>query len=105
MKRIKEIWINRRLIWEGVYRYLFKKKFVEKVSAYRMEICNECDELDTEGKECAMPGTQPCCANCGCSLAFKTRSLSSECPLGKWYALEEEDEDDYDENEEDELAS
>ena len=29
------------------------------------------------------PGTQPCCGECGCSLALKTRALSSDCPLGK----------------------
>ena len=50
--------------------------------------------MDVKGKECAMKGTQPCCAECGCSLNFKTRSLASECPLGKWDAIatiEEED--------------
>jgi len=70
-----------------------------------MEICNECDQLDLEGKDCAMYGTQPCCSNCGCSLAFKTRSLSSECPLGKWYALEEDEDDDDEINEDHELVS
>jgi hypothetical protein len=44
-----------------------------------------------------VPGTHPCCnqelGGCGCSLEFKTRSLSSECPLGKWKAeLTEEEE-------------
>jgi len=29
-----------------------------------------------------------------CSLAFKTRSLSSECPLGKWQAIATEEEED-----------
>ena len=38
--------------------------------------------LDIKGLNCAASGTQPCCASCGCSLAFKTRSLSSSCPLG-----------------------
>ncbi len=27
-----------------------------------------------------------CCADCGCSLGFKTRSLSASCPKGKWKA-------------------
>ena len=66
----------------------------------RYTICNECP---SKGKKCAVKGTSPCCNECGCSLGFKTRSLSSECPLGKWYALEEDEDDD--ETEEDELAS
>jgi hypothetical protein len=31
-------------------------------------------------------------------LAFKTRSLSSECPLGKWDAIATEDEEEQLEN-------
>jgi hypothetical protein len=43
-------------------------------------------------------GTAPCCneklGGCGCSLGFKTRSLSSECPKGHWKAeLTQEEED------------
>jgi hypothetical protein len=41
-----------------------------------------------------MKGTQPCCGDCGCSLTFKTRSLSSDCPQGKWDALITEEEED-----------
>lgn len=26
---------------------------------------------------------------CGCNLAAKTKSPSSECPLGKWYSMDE----------------
>jgi len=39
-------------------------------------------------------GTAPCCNECGCSLGFKTRSLSSDCPLGKWEAIVTEEEED-----------
>jgi hypothetical protein len=40
-----------------------------------------------------VPGTQPCCSKCGCSLSLKLRSLSSECPVGKWdaYFTEEQE--------------
>ena len=34
-----------------------------------------------------MPGTAPCCADCGCILNLKVRSLSSSCPKGKWAAF------------------
>ena len=88
MKRIKEIWKNRRLIWQGIINTIFRKRYVEKIAAERLEICNACEFLDTEGSDCAVTGTQPCCANCGCSLKFKTRSLASECPIGKWEAVE-----------------
>ena len=41
-----------------------------------------------------MPGTQPCCSLCGCSLSFKVRALSSDCPAHKWKAvITEKDED------------
>jgi len=98
MKRIKEIWKNRKLIWQGVMNTIFRKRYVEKIAAERLEICNTCEFLDVEGSDCAVTGTQPCCANCGCSLKFKTRSLASECPIGKWDAVEpEEDEEEVEE--------
>ena len=46
-----------------------------------------------------VPGTAPCCSVCGCKLALKTRSLSSECPHPdgpKWKAkMTSEQEDAY----------
>lgn len=74
-------------VYEGVKNSMFKKDYVEKIADHRWKICRDCDQLDTSGKECAAPGTQPCCIDCGCSLAFKTRSLASSCPKGKWKEL------------------
>lgn len=91
MNKFKEIWKNKWLILEGVKNTIFKKRYVEKVSKERMDICNACDQLDRIGDNCLWEGTQPCCSECGCSLEYKTRSLSSECPLGHWKALEKED--------------
>tara|TARA_B100000927_G_C16065141_1_gene308767 strand:- start:115 stop:348 length:234 start_codon:yes stop_codon:yes gene_type:complete len=68
--------------------------FVEDVSAKRMAICKECLEINLDGSKCEVPGTQPCCGNCGCSLGFKTRALSAECPIGEWTALMTESEED-----------
>lgn len=99
MSRIKEIWKNRRLIAEGIWNAIFRKQYVEKIAASRIAICNECDELDVEGDDCAFAGTQPCCKECGCSLAYKTRSLSSSCPFEYWVAVEEAEEDDEDDEE------
>ena len=41
-----------------------------------------------------MPGTAPCCRDCGCILQLKVRSLSSSCPKGKWAAFMDDFEED-----------
>ena len=91
---LKKIWKNRKAIYEGIKNSVIRDDFVEEVSAKRMTVCNECSEIDLKGSKCEMPGTQPCCGNCGCSLAFKTRALSAECPIGEWPALMSEKEED-----------
>ena len=93
MRRIKEIWQNRKLIAEGIWNTIFRKRYVEKIANERLAICFDCEGLDEEGDDCAVPGTQPCCKACGCSLAYKTRSLSSSCPFNHWVAVEEDDEE------------
>jgi hypothetical protein len=85
------IWQNRSQIFEGIKNSVIRDETVEEISRLRYDICDECPE---KGKKCAVKGTQPCCADCGCSLGFKTRSLSSECPLGKWVAIATEEEED-----------
>ena len=85
---------NSSKIIEGIKNRIFKKEHVEAEAALRWAKCKVCNFLDTEGSKCLVPGTQPCCGSCGCSLALKTRSLSSECPQGKWPALMSEDEED-----------
>lgn len=74
-------------IYEGIKNNIFKKDDIEMVAMSRWMICKSCELIDTKGDECAVSGTQPCCSDCGCSLAFKMRSLSSSCPKGKWNAL------------------
>jgi hypothetical protein len=94
MGKLEKIWHNRKQIMEGIKNSVIRDAFVEKIAADRMELCNMCVRKDTEGSSCVMPGTQPCCNLCGCSLTFKTRSLSSECPDLRWKAvITEEDED------------
>lgn len=82
---------------EGVTNSIFKKEDVEEIAQRRMNICQGCTLYDFIGEGCMVLGTQPCCneklGGCGCSLKFKTRSLSSDCPKGKWPAeLTEEEE-------------
>lgn len=91
---LKAIWENRKGILEGVKNSIIRDELVEDIARMRYDICDECEQIDNKGKECAVKGTQPCCAECGCSLQFKTRSLSSECPLGKWQAIATEEEED-----------
>ena len=88
---LKKIWKNRKQIYEGIKNATIRDDFVEDVAAKRLAICNECP---LKGSKCEVPGTAPCCNECGCSLAFKTRALSDNCPLGEWQALMSEDEED-----------
>lgn len=78
---------------EGVINSIIANDDVEYISEERNDICKSCEHLDVEGKDCLVSGSQPCCSLCGCSLYFKTRSLSSECPAGKWKALMTEEEE------------
>jgi len=78
-------------IAEGISNKVFKKKHVEAVFTNRYQVCAKCSLLDMKGKDCLAPGSQPCCSDCGCSLEFKLRSLSSECPKGYWKAYVDEE--------------
>jgi hypothetical protein len=95
MNILKEIWKDRKKIIEGITNSIVRDDFVEHVASLRNDICAECP---SKGKKCAVKGTAPCCNECGCSLAFKTRSLSSSCPLNKWTkVITEKQEDKLDE--------
>lgn len=87
---LKLIWDNRKQIIEGITNSVVRDETVEEISRLRYDICDSCS---SKGRKCAVKGTAPCCNECGCSLTFKTRSLSSECPLGKWGAIATEEEE------------
>jgi hypothetical protein len=89
MSLLTQIWKERSKIMEGIKNSIIHDEFVENIASLRNEVCLECP---SRGDKCAIPGTAPCCNECGCSLGFKTRSLSSVCPLGKWKALLTEEE-------------
>ena len=91
IKSLIKAFSNLNEITAGVINTLFKKENVELIAKTRMDICKSCDVFDGEGDKCFAPGTQPCCGDCGCSLGFKTRSLSSECPKGYWNSLVSEE--------------
>lgn len=91
MSTLKKIWKDRNKILEGITNAIIRDEFVEDVAKHRMEVCDACEY---KGDKCLVPGTGPCCNDCGCSLSFKTRSLSSDCPKDKWKALVSEEEED-----------
>lgn len=99
MIKFSEIWKNRSLILEGIKNYIFTNDDIELLAKERLEKCMSCPHVDIVGKKCMMPGTEPCCSLCGCSLELKTRSLSSSCAdekNPKWKAvITEQDEDEY----------
>jgi hypothetical protein len=89
-----KIWKDKGKIFEGIKNSVFKKEHIEEIASMRMEICESCPHMDTEGSKCYIAGTQPCCGECGCKLSFKTRSLSSSCPKSNWTAVTTEEEED-----------
>lgn len=94
---IIRIWKNKGKILEGITNSIFKEEHVEQIAQERLKICEACKFYDRAGTGCMVPGTAPCCnqkiGGCGCSLGFKTRSLSSACEQGFWNAeLTEEEE-------------
>jgi len=86
MSGVIRIWKEKGKILEGIKNRIFKNADVEYIAAERMKICATCPFLDKEGSSCIIPGTQPCCGLCGCSLGLKTRALSAECDAHKWLA-------------------
>lgn len=97
-ENIIRIWKAKGQILEGVTNSIFKREDVEQIAQQRMHICTECELLNVQGTGCLVAGTEPCCdinkGGCGCSLKFKTRSLSTDCPLNKWKAeLSQHEED------------
>ncbi len=93
MDGLIQIWKKKGKILEGIKNSIFKNEHVEEIAASRDEICQKCEFIDRSGDKCAVPGTQPCCGSCGCSLQFLQRSLSSSCEEGKWKAVLSENEE------------
>lgn len=90
---LKKIWNARNEILEGIKNNTFKSEAVEVIAEERNKRCLGCEFYDKDGVHCYVPGTNPCCGSCGCSLKLKQRSLSSDCPEGYWEPVLTEDED------------
>ncbi len=74
-------------IAEGLANYLLRRQ--NRISEMRMIICNACEHISTK-HETSRPDVH--CMKCNCTLATKTRSLDSECPIGKWSQIPRTDE-------------
>lgn len=94
MENLIKIWKNKDKILEGIKNSVFTSEHVEEIAKERDSICQSCPFIDRSGSSCIVPGTQPCCGKCGCSLHFKQRSLSSSCDDRRWDAVLSQDEDD-----------
>lgn len=81
-------------IAEGIKNKIFKNEDVEAVAKLRWQECKICPLLDRKGETCAVPGSQPCCSDCGCSIGLKIRALSADCPKGRWQAIMPEEMED-----------
>ena len=81
--------MNIQQIIEGWRNNLFppeeKKKIIEEISAYRMDICDGCDFHSKHHSTPIRPDVH--CTKCGCTLAAKTKCLSCNCPENKWQAI------------------
>lgn len=89
-----KIWKNRGKILEGIKNNIFKKEHIVQIADERKVLCEACEHYDVEGSKCASHlAPKPCCGHCGCSIKLKTFSMSSECPVGKWKAVMNEEEE------------
>lgn len=81
-------------IYEGWKNHLFPaaklKELIKEVSDERLSICRVCP-VNSIFDKIAWPVEH--CTECGCVLSAKTKSFSSECPLGKWKAYMEREQE------------
>ena len=77
------IWKNKEKILEGIKNSLVKNSYVDSIAADRLKICKARSNYSTN----CVALVSTCCKICGCSLSFKTKSLSSSCPINKWPSI------------------
>ena len=84
---------HRKEIFDGIKHNVVPTKSIRFIAKYRMSICKSCEHYSYNKQDCLIPGTEPCCKLCGCSLDLKTYSLSSSCPMNKWTQIISEEKD------------
>lgn len=73
-------------IFQGWKNVVIKKEHVERIAKARLNICNTCEHHSKFHDTPLRPDDH--CTHCSCTLKAKTRSLESECPIGKWPKIE-----------------
>jgi hypothetical protein len=61
-------------IYDGWKNYVFPNSEIEREAKRRIEICVNCDKLNSRNT----------CSLCGCYMPAKVRSLKSHCLLKLW---------------------
>ena len=91
----KNLKINVGEIYEGWKNKLLPdadmKEQIELVSAERMTICDSCVNHSKNHKT-VRPDAH--CVSCGGTLSAKTKCLSCSCPINKWTAVLNDDQQD-----------
>lgn len=91
--------INFAQIYEGWKNKLIPpanmKNFIELTSKDRTDVCLQCEHHSENKKKNGYRTVRldHHCTDCGCTLAAKTRCLSCECPLKKWTAVLNQEEE------------
>lgn len=77
-------------IVSGFANLAFPDKDVEELAMKRARICSECPSAQKTGVYSVIVDSRTHeiqgmkCADCGCNLSAKVRSVSDSCPQGKW---------------------
>lgn len=84
----KNLKINVGQIYEGWKNKLLPDadmvEQIDLVSSERMAICEACPN-HSKNHKVVRPDAH--CVSCGCTLSAKTKCLSCECPIHKWLAV------------------
>lgn len=91
-------------IAQGVKNSIFIKEEIEKLSQYRLSICETCEHYSPNIKKRGLQifRRDKFCNDCQCNMFLKTRYVTAECPLGgpksnyplekpKWLAISNDD--------------
>lgn len=71
-------------IFNGYKNMLGQKDVsIEAEAERRLEICRNCP-FNSRNNNSGRFRPDEHCTKCGCTLAAKTRSMESSCPIGKW---------------------
>lgn len=86
--------INFKHIIEGIVNTVQAKEEVEIIAKERYEICSSCKFNSSNAKDYKSILPFEHCTLCKCNLEFKTHSLHAQCPISKWLAVTNKQEND-----------